>query len=57
MANDSDSTIERGSYGDRGVLEKNRPNGLGKPDGGSDESGVKTPSTQYDYSQRPRPRN
>jgi hypothetical protein len=29
-AND-DSTIERGSYGDRGVLEKGRPDGVGKP--------------------------
>jgi hypothetical protein len=53
MANNNDDTIERGSYGERGVLEKNRPDGLGKPGGGSDESGVKTPSTQYDYSQRP----
>jgi hypothetical protein len=31
MANDSDSTIERGSYGDCGILEKGRPDGVGKP--------------------------
>jgi hypothetical protein len=52
----TDDTIERGSYGDRGVLEKGRPDGVGKPGGGSDESGVKTTQTQYDYSQRPKPR-
>lgn len=28
---DSRPTIERGSYGDRGVLEGNRPDGVGKP--------------------------
>jgi hypothetical protein len=56
MANDSDSTIERGSYGDRGNLEQGRPDGHGKPGGGSDESGVKTTQTTYDYSQRPKPR-
>jgi hypothetical protein len=27
---DSGPTIERGSYGDRGVLEKNRPDGVGE---------------------------
>jgi hypothetical protein len=27
---DSRPTIERGSYGDRGVLESNRPDGVGK---------------------------
>jgi hypothetical protein len=27
---DDRTTIERGSYGDRGVLERNRPDGLGK---------------------------
>jgi hypothetical protein len=33
MANNNDDrpTIERGSQGDRGVLEKNRPDGLGSP--------------------------
>jgi hypothetical protein len=30
MAN-NDDTIERGSYGDRGVLEANRPDGYGSP--------------------------
>jgi hypothetical protein len=30
MAND-DNTIERGGPGDRGVLEKGRPDGLGAP--------------------------
>jgi len=34
---DSRPTIERGSYGDRGVLEGNRPDGVGKP-GGDDAS-------------------
>ena len=54
MANDDDKPkLERGSYGDRGSLEQGRPNGLGTP-GGSES--VNTPSTQYDYSQRPRPR-
>jgi len=35
MANETDDrpTIERGSYGDRGVLERNRPDGLGFPQG------------------------
>lgn len=36
--------------------DTSRPDGLGKPGGGSDESGVRTPPTQYDYSQRPKPR-
>ncbi len=29
--NANDSTIERGSYGDRGSLEQGRPNGYGSP--------------------------
>jgi hypothetical protein len=33
MADNDDNkpTIERGSYGDRGVLENGRPDGLGSP--------------------------
>jgi len=55
MANNDDKpTIERGSYGDRGNLEQSRPDGLGKPGGGSEESGVTTPPgpRSYDYDQR-----
>ena len=29
--NESKPTIERGSYGDRGVLEQGRPDGVGYP--------------------------
>jgi hypothetical protein len=30
-SNDDKATIERGTYGDRGVLERGRPDGLGSP--------------------------
>lgn len=53
MANNNDDTIRARFLRRPRRAGKNRPDGLGKPGGGSDESGVKTPSTQYDYSQRP----
>jgi hypothetical protein len=42
MANDeSKPTIERGSYGDRDVLERNRPEGYGYPS--SDQPNLPNP--------------
>jgi hypothetical protein len=38
--NDDQPTIERGTYGDRGVLERGRPDGLGSP---SDDEPVLLP--------------